>query len=148
MISISGSNDEKKRPVPRALQLFLKRPLMYVPTLGFHTATAFLQGFDLARDGEILAGFREWLVVKLGDGNNLSWFELVLRLAYPPPGARPLELPATDQERLVALLFRSIEELWEESEDAGGVEALLDRHASWLRVQDWYQATPAQNSIF
>jgi hypothetical protein len=130
-------------PIPRTLLHFFKHPLMYIPKLDFDSAVSFLQGFNLAREGEILAGFREWLVVKVGNGNNLAWYELVLRLAYPEPGARPDELPATDQGRLVGLLFATFEEFWKVREEAGGDRELLRRHATWLRTQDWYQEAPA-----
>jgi hypothetical protein len=126
-------------PIPRTLLHFFKRPTMHIPRLDYNSAVSFLLGFDSAREGEILAGFREWLIVKLGYGNNLAWSELVLRLAYPEPGARPCELPATDQERLVGLLFATIEEFWKLREEAGGHQELIRRHAAWLRTQDWYQ---------
>jgi len=61
---------------------------------------AFLQGYDEAYEGGLLAGFREWLVVRLKTGSNLAWSVLVLYSAFP--GIRPAEdaLPAgSDAER-------------------------------------------------
>src|SRR4051812_40435769 len=118
--------------IPRALSLFFRTPGMYIPRTDFYTAAAFILGFDKAREGDVLVGFREWLVLKLGYGDNFAWPELILRLAYPEPGARPRELPASDQERLMGLLFEAVEAFWKAREDAGGPEEIFRRHADWL----------------
>lgn len=128
---------------PRTLGQFFKRPLMFIRRADIDAASAFLMGFDLARDGEVLAGFREWLVMKLGYGNNFAWPELAIRLGYPEPLVRPLVLPAEDRERLMGLLFETIEEFWKEREAARGPGEILRRHSDWLRSQDWYQEVEA-----
>ncbi len=129
--------------LPRALGRFLKSPGMYVPRTDFDAAAAFLIGFDEARDGEVLAGFREWLVMKAGAGNNFGWPELVVRLAYPEPGSRPRVLPGNDQAFLVKLLFESLQDFWHDRESAQGPDEIRRRHSEWLRAQDRHQEVPA-----
>lgn len=62
-------------------QLFVevsKRPGMYGLDGSFGQFVAFLNGVDAGNDLQLLAGFPEWPIVRLGDGNNLAWSGLVL----------------------------------------------------------------------
>jgi hypothetical protein len=131
MPSNSGSERAVEAVPPRALSDFFQRPGMFLPRTNFDTAVAFLLGFDQARDSEPLAGLREWLIMQLGHGENFAWPELVLRIAYPEAGARPRELPAADQERLLGLLFETIAEFWKDRARAGGFQEITRRYADW-----------------
>jgi len=56
---------------------------MYLLEERYAVIAAFIQGYDLACEGGLLAGFREWLVVRLMTGSNLGWSALVLHAAFP-----------------------------------------------------------------
>jgi hypothetical protein len=121
------------------LRLF-HAPGMYVHEHTFDAVAAFLNGFDTACGGRVLAGFREWLILKLDYGNNLAWTELFLRFAFPESaGPRTQELPTADQKQLVGLLGETFLTYWIEREGSDGLQTLMQRHTEWLRGQDWYQ---------
>ncbi|GAA4630334.1 hypothetical protein GCM10023196_055270 [Actinoallomurus vinaceus] len=93
--------------------LFSRRPGMYLPNpVSFATAVAFIQGCDTMSGGEMLDGFRDWLVsAKLGQfENSLVWWALVLHLVEPagPKDARNLN-PEADAAAL-DLLFALVDE--------------------------------------
>jgi hypothetical protein len=46
----------------------------------YGAGVAFILGCDAGTSGILLSGFREWLIVRLHDGNNLSWPALVLQV--------------------------------------------------------------------
>jgi hypothetical protein len=50
-----------------------KRPSMYLPHPTYEAAQALVLGCDAALADGALWAFREWLIPKLDDGNNLSW---------------------------------------------------------------------------
>jgi hypothetical protein len=56
---------------------------MYLLEETYAEAAALVLGYDLACEGGVLVGFREWLVVRLDGGSNLSWPALVLQAAFP-----------------------------------------------------------------
>jgi hypothetical protein len=56
---------------------------MYFQRETYAVVAAFVLGYDAACEGGLLAGFREWLIVRLGTGSNLSWSALVLHAAFP-----------------------------------------------------------------
>jgi hypothetical protein len=70
-------------PLPTHIENVKKYPKMYLSKMEFNVAAGFLQGYDLATEGGLLIGFREWLILQVGYGNNLSWPELVLTLIFP-----------------------------------------------------------------
>lgn len=126
--------------IPDSLLKFFKAPGMYVHDANFDSVAAFLQGFDTACGGGVLAGFREWLILKLGYGNNLAWTELFLRFAFPDStGPRVHELLTADRKQLVGLLAEVFSTYWAERAENGGLQNLMARHSQWLRAQDWYQ---------
>jgi hypothetical protein len=126
-------------PLPYALQQMIRRPEMYFTPLGFDVGVAFLQGFDLACNGGVLLGFREWLIVRLGSGNNLAWSELVLRCTFPDaenPSQRLLQ--PGGQQHAVALLFGLLEEFYQERDTPQGLRRIYLRYQRWLQDQEWY----------
>lgn len=56
---------------------------MYFSQETYAVVAAFVFGYDAACEGGLLAGFREWLVVRLRTGSNLHWTALVLHAAFP-----------------------------------------------------------------
>jgi hypothetical protein len=119
-----------------------KRPAMFGLDGSFREVSIFLEGVDVARDGTLFCGFREWLIVEVGGGNNLSWKALVLKLALPgrasyPGGARGLS-PADDQVA-VSALFDAIRRYRQMRETPNGLARIFASYLTWLRRQEWYK---------
>jgi hypothetical protein len=99
----------------------------------------------MASHGGLLAGFREWLIVKLGCGNNLSWCALVLELTFPDAESpRQQLLHNGSQERAVRSLFELLEEFWQERETPDGLRRIYLAYQEWLQHQDWYGPSSPQ----
>src|SRR5262245_44860425 len=75
----------------------------------------FVTGLSFGRP-ELLAGFREFLVLKLNDGNNLVWPSLVKRLGVPQ-AVHPLN-PA-DDNAAVEGLFDLLDQFLAETTSTG-----------------------------
>lgn len=129
-----------KLALPHLLQQVKRCPGMYLSAVDFDMATALLVGFDLANFGGVLIGFREWLIVKLGYGNNLSWRLLILCVVFPDAEnpRQQLHQPRA-QDRAVEALFSLLEEFWEEKEAPNGLRRIFLRYQEWLQRQDWYE---------
>ncbi len=125
--------------LPFVLQQVIKRPGMYLPVVEFDVAAGLIQGFDLASSGGLLVGFREWLVLKLGYGNNLAWPGLVFRLAFPDSASCQHPIPGEQQKCAVDSLFGLLEEFWQERESDHGLRRIYLRYQEWLKCQDWYE---------
>jgi len=72
--------------MPNYLELFnaiRQRPGMFLSDEKYEEAAALVFGYDLACEGGVLAGFQEWLVMKLGKGANQHWSALVCNIAFP-----------------------------------------------------------------
>jgi hypothetical protein len=91
---------------------------------------AYVDGVDTGNAGRLLTGFREWLVTRLGDGDNLVWRGLVLRLAFPDTDSIRLEaLSEAEPNRTAAdTLFALLEEFL----------ALTERRDALVQVYDGY----------
>jgi hypothetical protein len=125
--------------LPPLLEEVRKRPAMFLSKVDFDVLAGFLEGYHLAGNGGLLVGFREWLIVKLGYGNNLTWPGLVLRLLFPgaeSPGKCHLE--SNDQQRAVEFLFELLEEYWRERQAYDGMRRIFLQYEEWLKQQDWY----------
>jgi hypothetical protein len=104
----------------------------------FDVAVAFLQGFNLAGGSGLLVGFHEWLVVRLGFGNNLVWCELVLHAIFPDDSSPRNRLQeAGMQEFAVNCLFALLAVFAEDKGSRRGLFWILLRHQQWLESQDW-----------
>ncbi len=104
-----------------------QRPGLYGLSGSFGQFAAYLNGVDDGSDGRALAGFREWLAVRLGRGNNLAWSGLVLHLAFPGgwPGLR--ERLADPEQNAVAVvtLFELLDEFLAERAQPDGPATLM-----------------------
>jgi hypothetical protein len=78
----------------------------------YDAAAAFVSGWDFASDLGLLTGFREWLIVRLGTGNNLHWSALVLHVAFPKDADAQAAATrsAKAQRHAVDTLFKLIDE--------------------------------------
>ncbi|HWY87735.1 MAG TPA: hypothetical protein VNX28_13470 [Gemmataceae bacterium] len=132
--------------LPSLLENVKKRPGMYFPKVEFDVVAAFITGFNLAGNGGLLLGFRQWLIVKLGYGNNLAWDALVLRLTFPEIESSSTQLLAQseNQKRAVESLFGLIETFLEERDATDGLRKIFLRYEGWLKRQDWYVPSSPQ----
>lgn len=112
------------------LSALRKRPGLLGLDGSFGQYCAFVEGMNAARDGQLLAGFRELLITRLGDGNNLTWPALLRRLAG---GGEP------DDAVLVPLLFDTLDGFLERQARPGGLLQVYDDYLSWLKAQSWYR---------
>jgi hypothetical protein len=84
------------------LDLFLtvcKKPRMYLQSERYESVCAFIEGYDMALQGAPLVVFREWLLTKGDEWNNMPWRALVRKiadtnvdLAQPPSAAEDAPL--------------------------------------------------------
>jgi hypothetical protein len=107
---------------------------MYVGCADFSAVVAFLDGFNAARGGGPLLGFREWLVVKANTGNNLHWAGLVKLLNRP----RPAEGGEREEGFWIETLGRVIAEYLAFRAENGITKVYYD-YGRWLVRHRWYR---------
>lgn len=107
----------------------------------FHDFTVFVRGCEAGNDWQLLTGFRELLVTRVGEGDNLVWEALVLRLAFPDRSQRPAREALTKDpahnEVAVEKLFELLDEFLQRRARHGGVAAIFDEYWRWRRAQPW-----------
>jgi hypothetical protein len=118
-----------------------QRPSMHGLDGTYATMTAFVLGCDAGSSGGMLTGFREWLVVRLDNGNNLSWPALIRHLA-PQGWTHPLT-PGADAEAVTAL-FDLLEEFLEQREQRDSLFKIYTAYQEWLKTQSWHHPEPPQ----
>jgi hypothetical protein len=110
-----------------------KRTGMFFQQETYAVVAAFLFGYDAACEGGVLAGFREWLVVRLGGGANLSWTALVLHVAFPdapsPQDVVSVE-PATERHA-IDTLFELLEEFDSVRRKPDGLKDIFIAYEGW-----------------
>lgn len=115
---------------------------MYLPVPSYDAVVAYVLGYDAATQGGLLVGFREWLIVKLQDGNNLSWPALLLQLEQREQGFRPqTSAPEKAEMRAAEFMNATLEQFVSERDARGGLRQIYAAYEAWLRQQQWY--TPA-----
>lgn len=128
--------------LPPTLENVRNAPGMFFRANEYDVAVAFIDGFNLASDGGLLYGFREWLIVRLNDGNNFAWHELVLRILFRDSRNPKNELNESDDHRwAIDEMFRLIQEFRHDRETEAGIRQIFRRYEEWLRMQDWYDET-------
>jgi hypothetical protein len=106
----------------------------------YASMTAFVLGCDAGSSNGMLAGFREWLIVRLDHGNNLAWPALVRHLA-PNGFVHPLT-PEADTAA-VGALFQLLNEFLELREGRDGPLKIYGAYQAWLNAQNWYHPDPS-----
>ncbi len=114
---------------------------MYVTEETYSAVANLVFGYDLACEGGVLLGFREWLIPRVRTGNNLSWDRLVLYLAFPgsKEPAQVATANAANQRHAIDELFRLIDEFDTERSDHDGLRRIFATYERWLRTQSWYE---------
>lgn len=124
--------------LPPVLAEVRKRPGMYLPVTTYEAAVAFVLGYDSAINGGLLWGFREWLIVRLAEGNNLAWPGLVLELIRSRSASSAGPQSSDEQRAAVESLLAIIEEFLSERDRVGGGRRIYAIYEQWLQSQDWY----------
>ncbi len=120
-----------------------KRPGMYTGEKSFGMLCSFLDGFNLARDGGPLAGFREWLVPRANDGNNLHWSGLV-KLIIVPNATPPLSSKQDEMCMRGALTLLSEYLAYRENV---GITKIHYEYGRWLLRKSWYAGPLRKNPL-
>jgi hypothetical protein len=108
---------------------------MYVGKATYECVSSYVLGFDAALEGAVLIGFREWLVVRLGLGNNLTWQSLVLSAAFPAAlDPEAMLVSAQAHQHAIDTLFASID-TFEEERAKQGLVSILSTHRDWVEKQ-------------
>jgi hypothetical protein len=128
--------------LPSDLTHFLKRPSMYLPVASHDAVVAYVLGYDAATQGGLLVGFREWLIVKLQDGNNLAWPALVLEMTRRDRAQRPA--PENAESHAVEVMNATLEQFASERNARGGLRRIYAAYETWLRQQEWYTPSSAE----
>src|SRR5687767_7604818 len=100
-------------------ELFAKvreRTGMYFQEQTYAVVAAFVLGYDQACEGGVLTGFREWLVMRIGRGSNLTWPPLVLHAAFPESVSpqEAVHMSPSAQKHAIETLFHLIAQFDEE----------------------------------
>jgi hypothetical protein len=120
---------------------------MYFIEESYSIVAAFIMGYDLAYQGGLLNGFREWLILKVNGCNNLSWEELVLQIAFPDSKSpRELLKARPNLERqAIDMLFALLAEFDEVRSKYDSLKDIFFRYQQWIEVQeqnDWKKTGP------
>lgn len=106
---------------------------MYLPAESYCAAAAFVLGYDMACEGGVLTGFREWLALRLGKGFNLAWSALVLHAAFPNAPSPQEALCTHEAEReAIDTLFVLIATFYSEVRDKR--EGLATLYTKYARI--------------
>ena len=105
-----------------------QRPGMYVNPGTLNGVCAFLAGLNAATG--CLTGFREWLLPRFEDGNNLSWEGVVEKLLK----SENLNGDDAATDRLGEL----ISEFYEFTDSRRDLTRVFLRYHAWLLNRSWY----------
>jgi len=134
--------------LPYNLDDVRRYPSMCLPRASFDAAAAFLLGVDAACGKKFLEGFREWLVPRVGYGDNVSWPGLVLDIASSSfdPKNPPHPPSGCGDDPAIECLFHCLEEFLCDKEQAQGLDNIHKSYRSWLKTQKWF--TPSSPRWF
>src|SRR5687768_1540881 len=128
-------------PMPDVLSNLRKRPGLYLREPTYDAAVAYVSGYDAGSGGGLLVGFREWLIPRLDDGNNLAGMGLVRALLER--GERPAG-PGSEELTAIEFLLATLEAFLRERDRHDGLRRIHLAYEAWLRQQDWYTPSSPQ----
>jgi excisionase family DNA binding protein len=116
-----------------------RRPGMYLlrPD-SFDDLVSYVNGVDAGSSGALLAGFYEFLLLRLGEQDNLAWPGLVERIAFP--GGVPRPRSTADEGVAVAALFDLLDEFLAEVRGTHERRRLFHEYVVWAIQQPGYSA--------
>jgi hypothetical protein len=109
-----------------------QRPGMFGVEGSYRSLCAFVLGVNAGNGWALLLGFQEFLVTRLGYGDNLFWSALVSHLAFPGSDRdrhAVLDEPGYD-EIASATLFQLLDEFLERR-SRGGHIAIIAEYLAW-----------------
>jgi hypothetical protein len=110
---------------------------MYMLEETYASAAAFVMGYDLACEGGVCDGFREWLLVRIddADANNFAWLGLVPRVAFPASRTPQTDVLASaeTQRHAINTLFSLLAEYDEVISKPDGRREVFAAYERWLR---------------
>ena len=109
-----------------------RKPGIFVNSGSYVAVCAYLSGFDNALCGAALDGFREWLLMRGKEWNNMTWWALVRTEVLGPFGP-DTALSREDDQRLLAGLDALLSDFSEAV--AGGMDRLYFQYGTWLHRQ-------------
>ncbi|MFI6482559.1 hypothetical protein ACIBH1_31815 [Nonomuraea sp. NPDC050663] len=113
----------------RLFRLVQTRPGMYGLDGSFKHYEIFLTGCDAGNEWGLLAGFREWLIMRLGRDSSLVWGALTLQIAFPDGYELPL---SQDADRVASgVLFDLLDEFMQARFGANGISEIFNRYSTW-----------------
>lgn len=117
-----------------------QRPQIHGLDGSYRSAVAYVLGCDAGTSGVMLAGFREWLIVRLDAGNNLGWPGLVLRAVAAEGRMADSASAGEEDDRLRRDgLFQLLDEFFERRDERDGLVRICHRYGEWLEGQSWYR---------
>lgn len=118
-----------------------RRPNIHGLDGTYGTGVAFVLGCDASTSGLLLSGFREWLIVRLDDGNNLSWPSLVLKIsdAESVESNKEQSLEVEPDDQMFDHLFQLLDEFLEQRNEREGMVRIYSRYIEWLNSQSWFR---------
>lgn len=117
--------------LPSVIDAIRRRPGMFIAPVTLDCIMAFLTGYDMALSGGFLTGLREWLVTKLGYGNNLAWTGLIHE-------SIKVEKQCNDDEIAIERLFVLLEQFADVRNARDGLRRIFAEYEQWLHRQEWY----------
>ena len=114
---------------------FKKRPGMYIFNCeSFDAVCGLLRGCDFS--SSCLEGFREFLIVKVGRGDNLIWEVLVLELAHPGYiDNYEAQANIRNAPHEIRVLFDLIEEFLEIRKGHEGLRHIFAAYEKWKTAE-------------
>ena len=104
----------------------------------YDSLETYIQGIDDGASGALLTGFYEFLLLKLGEQDNLAWPGLVLRLAFGDYRSRPLS--EGDEAIAIDHLFDLLDEFLAEIRGPHALRRLFHEYVLWDQTQPGYIA--------
>lgn len=134
-LTMASKKTQQSHLPPVIERLRRSQSTFFVP-MTFNTCVSFLLGFNSAQEGGLLFGFREWLIVKLGEELNAAWPAFIIKLALR--SGRTSFDPDEQSEENVAYLLDTLDTFLAERSTYTGARAIFLRYDDWLRTQEHY----------
>jgi hypothetical protein len=113
------------------------RTSMFLPEETYVAVAALILGYDLACEGGVLVGFREWLVVRVDGGSNVGWESLVLYAAFPSAKDvhKAVRASPKAQRHAIDTLFELLGEYESVRDRQDGLKHIFVAFDRWLHEQ-------------
>jgi len=105
---------------------------MFVANVDYDSVVAFLIGYDAALSNCHLLGFHEWLVLEVSYGSNLSWSEVVLKIAFPESDIPRQQLcDSRTHQHAIKSLSECLGRFYEAKIRFRGIQKIIIEYREW-----------------